>query len=122
MSGVFSSWLTERRNERSASCVRRSSCARWLNDAASVLISAGPAALLGLLFARVVEDRSGYEISATIAAHPGLGNVIIGIVAFAALLMVVHVVRQLRTGRREIERLKAMRDSYRQERESNLGE
>ena len=42
VSGVFSSWLTESRNERSASRARASCSARSLNETASVASSAAP--------------------------------------------------------------------------------
>jgi hypothetical protein len=81
------------------------------------LISSGPAVLLGILFARVVEDRSGYEVTAGIAAYPGLGKAILAAAAVAFVVMVVHGIRQLRSSRRELGRLTTLRDSYRSERE-----
>jgi len=81
------------------------------------LIFAGPAMLTGLLLAYVVEHNSGGELASRIAAYPGLGTAIklVAVLGFAG--MALHVFRQFRRSRRELERLIALREAYRQERE-----
>lgn len=79
------------------------------------LIWTGPALLLGVLFARVVEDRSGYELTMSIAAHPGLGKVILTVAIVGLGATFIHMFRQFRSNRRELGRLVALRESYREQ-------
>lgn len=90
-----------------------------LKRARSGLVILGPALLVGYFVAYVVDRRSGVEISERINAQPGLSTIILLVVGLAIVGAVVQVVRTLRQSRRELERLTALRDSYRQEQESD---
>jgi hypothetical protein len=50
-----------------------------------------------------------------IAAQPGLSTVITIVTVIALALGIVHLIRLWRRSRRELDRLSALRDSYRQE-------
>ena len=65
VSGVFSSWLTESRNVRSASCALSSSPERWLNELASVATSRGPATGSGSGRSPAARARLASETRAT---------------------------------------------------------
>jgi hypothetical protein len=85
------------------------------------LIALGPALVIGVLFAFTVLDRHG-SLRVSVIPSEGLllwvvrGGIIAAIAGFA-LFMVIAV----RRGRRELERLKTMRDAYRHEHESTMG-
>jgi hypothetical protein len=74
--------------------------------------------VVGMVFAVVVERRSGNAIAERIDAQPGLGPLIItiGVVAIAAAF--AHVILTIRRSGRELERLTALRESYRQEQDA----
>lgn len=79
------------------------------------LLALGPACLVGVLFGVVAVDRSG--ISAL--RDTPLLRAVLGGGAFAALVAFsLFMLFAIRRGRRELERLKALRDAYREERES----
>jgi hypothetical protein len=79
------------------------------------LVLAGPAILMGLLLAYVVEESSGGEISSRIDAFSGLGIFIELVAGLGFAAMAVRIFRQYRNGQRELERLSALREAYRQE-------
>lgn len=92
-----------------------------LTRARSTLIVLPPAFLLGILVAYVAVPRSGGDLAERFA-QPGVSTVI-QIAAFLALAAaVVHILRTIRVSRRELERLTALRDAYRQEGESSVAE
>lgn len=74
-----------------------------------------PAILLGLLFAFLVEQRSGGELISRVSQQPGLGRLLQAMGALAIAAMAVHLVRALRRNRRELDRLQALREAYRRE-------
>ena len=79
------------------------------------LLALGPAILVGVLFGVVAVDRSGM---AALRDTPLL-RAVVGGGAFAALAASsLFVLFAIRRGRRELERLKALRDAYREEHES----
>jgi uncharacterized membrane protein YjjB (DUF3815 family) len=86
-----------------------------LKRARSGLVVLVPGVLLGYFIAFVVERRSGTEISERFNAQPGLSTIILIVAALAIAGAFVQVVTTLRKSRRELERLTALRDSYRQE-------
>lgn len=90
-----------------------------LKRARSGLIVLLPGVLLGYFVAYVVERRSGTEISERINAQPGLSTIIYVVAVLAIIGALVQVVRTLRKSRRELERLKVLRDSYRQEQDTD---
>ncbi len=90
-----------------------------LKRARSGLVILIPGLLLGYLIAYVVDRRSGTEISEQFDAQPGLSTIILVVAGLAIGGAFVQVVRTLRKSRRELERLNDLRDSYRQERESD---
>jgi membrane protein implicated in regulation of membrane protease activity len=92
-----------------------------LSRARSTLILLPPAFLLGILVAYVAVPRSGGDLAERFA-QPGVSTAI-QIAAFLALAAaVVHILRTIRVARRELERLTALRDAYRQEGESGVPE
>lgn len=93
-----------------------------LKRARSTLIIMPPGFLLGILLGFVIERRSGGVIQESIAAQPGLGPVIqigFGLAIAAAFILTI---RSIRSNRRELERLNALRDSYRLEQDSSSAE
>jgi hypothetical protein len=85
------------------------------------LIALGPALVIGVLFAFTVLERHGtLRVSIIPSEGPVLwlvrGGIIAAIAGFA-MFMVIAV----RRGRRELERLKTMREAYRHEHESTMG-
>lgn len=79
------------------------------------LYSLGPAILLGLLLAFVVEQRSGGELIGRVAEQPGLARLLQIGSALAIAAMVAHLVQTIRRSRRELARLQALRDAYHRE-------
>jgi hypothetical protein len=90
-----------------------------LKRARSGLVILVPGVLLGYFIAFVVERRSGTEISERFNAQPALSTIILIVAGLAIAGAFVQVVRTLRKSRRELERLTALRDSYRQEQETD---
>jgi hypothetical protein len=86
------------------------------------LAMAAPTFLLGLLVAHVSDDRAGGDLSARIAAQPGLGTAIMVTAGLALAALAVHLVRSFRKSRRELERLTALRKAYRLEQQSSTEE
>ena len=86
--------------------------------ARSILLAMPPAALLGILFAFLSERGSGGAIARTIDTQPGLSTLVLiaGMATVGGAF--VHVVLTIRRTRRELERLTALRDAYRQEQEA----
>ena len=78
-------------------------------------LALGPAILVGVLFGVVAVDRSGM----TALRDTPLLRAVVGGGAFAALAVSsLFVLFAIRRARRELERLKALRDAYREEHES----
>ena len=89
-----------------------------LKRARSGLIFLGPGILLGFAVGFVADRRSAVTISDRINAEPWVSTIILVVTLLAISATVVHVVRTLRKSRRELARLTALRDSYRQDQES----
>ena len=87
----------------------------------STLIWTPPGIVIGIVVTFLAERRSGGEFARRIAEQEGLGVVlqVAAIVALAAGVLVL--VRSLRQNRRELDRLLALRQSYREEQESGGG-
>ena len=86
-----------------------------LKRARALLIAMPPGFLLGMLVAYVSDLRSGGEVARRIEAYSALGT-IFQVVAIAAVIFgVIHFVRTLVRSRRELERLCALREAYREE-------
>lgn len=77
-----------------------------------------PLAILLGYFVAYVASRSQAEIATRIAAQPGLADLIRIACGLATVLALVMIIRSIRSCRRELGRLTALRDSYRQEQES----
>jgi hypothetical protein len=92
-----------------------------LGRARSGLILLPLAILLGY-FVAYVASRSESEIATRIAAQPGLADLIRIAAGLATVVALVMIIRSLRSCRRELGRLTALRDSYRQEQESSRTE
>ena len=92
-----------------------------LKRARSGLIFFGPAVLFGILLASVFDRRSGAEIREMINAQPGLSTILAFVAGLVIAGVYVQTFRTLRQSRRELERLTALRDSYRQEQEKDQG-
>ena len=96
--------------------------AATLKRARSGLIALGPAMLLGILVAYVAERRSGGALAELISANPGLRPALQIGAGLAIAAAVILVLRSMRRNRRELERLTALREAYRQEQESSANE
>jgi hypothetical protein len=83
------------------------------------LILAVPGILTGLLVGHVFEGSSGGEIAALLDAY-GVGNIVVVVFTVGFAVAALHVARQYRRSQRELERLVALREAYRQERESSM--
>lgn len=83
-----------------------------------VLLAIGPALAVGLLFgAAAIGNRAGAMFPA-VHDVPQI-RILVRVVSLAALAaFVLFLLFAIRRGKRELERLKAMRESYREERES----
>jgi hypothetical protein len=81
------------------------------------LIALGPTMVVGVLFASAA-DRGGRSPLALVGA-PMVRMLWLGATIVVIAGIVVALVLAVRRGRRELERLQAMRESYRQERESS---
>ena len=93
-----------------------------LGRARSALFLLPLAVLLGLLVAYVAMPSMERGLAERISPEPGLGTgiqLLIGLVLVVALL---HAVRTIRQSRRELSRLRALRESYRQEQEDIVPE
>ena len=93
-----------------------------LKRARSGLIVFVPGLLLGGLVGYVAEPGLGGTIRERIAAQPGLGTLIMIVATVAIVLGFVHLLRSVGRSRRELQRLTALRDSYRQDQKPGSGE
>jgi membrane protein implicated in regulation of membrane protease activity len=93
-----------------------------LTRARSGLIIMLPAFLLGLLVAHVALPGSGGELARRIAEQPGLATLIQIVAVVALAIALAQVLRSHRKSRRELERLTALRESYRQDDEAGSAE
>ena len=93
-----------------------------LKRARSGLIVFVPGLLLGGLVGYVAEPGLGGTIRERIAAQPGLGTLIMIVATMAIILGFVHLLRSVGRSRRELQRLTALRDSYRQDQKPGSGE
>jgi hypothetical protein len=83
------------------------------------LIAFGPTILVGLLFAASANLSSGHSLVFMIRSFPML-RVLLGVGGLAAIAgFAVFLLLSIRRGRRELQRLAAMRDSFREERKSS---
>jgi hypothetical protein len=89
-----------------------------LKRARSGLIFLGPGILLGFAVGFVADRRSAVTISDRINAEPWVSAIILVVALLAISGTAVHTARTLRKSRSELARLTALRDSYRQDRES----
>ena len=99
--------------ERVSAAVSRAQSGLWL-----IL----PAFLLGLLVAHVTLPRSGGDVARRLDGNLDLGDLILAGAVVAMILTTIQVIRSLRKSRRELERLTALRDSYRVDEEAGSGE
>lgn len=79
------------------------------------LIMTGPGLLLGLGFAAALERETGESPLQKLSTIPLVGMVIVPAMVVALAVAVLHLLRTNVLARREIERLKALRDAYRVE-------
>ena len=84
------------------------------------VVFAVPAILTGWLFGHVVEVKPGGELAELIAAYPGLRSIVLLVAALGFAGAAFLAFRQYRRSQRELERLIALREIYRQERESSM--
>ena len=99
--------------ERVGAAVTRAKSGLWL----------GPSGvLLGLLVAHVALPRSGGDLAQRLDANPEIGSLILAATAVALALALLQLIRSLRKSRQELERLTALRDSYRVDEEAGGGE
>ena len=82
------------------------------------LIALGPAILMGLAFGELVKQRSGQEL---LAGQWPRSIVLIAVVALLAAAA-IHLWMALRRDREELARLTALRDAWRQERQSSTAQ
>ena len=90
-----------------------------LGRARSALFLLPFAVLLGVLVAYVALPPSEHGLAERISAQPGFWTglqLLVGLVLAVALL---HAIRTIRQSRRELSRLRTLRDSYRQEQEDS---
>jgi hypothetical protein len=92
-----------------------------LKRARSGLIIFLPAVLLGLLVGYVAEGRSPSGLRQLIAAWPGLGEFVFVMSLVVLAIAFLLVLRNLHKSSRELERLTALRASYREDEESASG-
>lgn len=83
------------------------------------LIAIGPAIAVGLLFAASANVPSGDGISSIVQSSPTIRFMLLAIGAGAFAGSVAFLLLAVRRGRRELRRLAAMRDSFREERKSS---
>jgi len=89
-----------------------------LKRARSVLIVMPPGLLLGIFVASLADHRSGGEVTRRIGLDPAYRTlVLVAAVAVIAAAM-IHAFRSMRRSRQELDRLTALRESYRREQES----
>ena len=93
-----------------------------LKNARSGLFLLPPAFLIGILVAYVADSNAGGEFTTRMANNPTLSKVIQVGAGIVFVLMAVYFVRLFRTGRRELERLTALREAYRQEQDRSTAE
>jgi hypothetical protein len=80
----------------------------------------GPAVLVGILFAEAALGRRAGSLFPAIQDMPELRILILGASVAAVTGGIIYLLIAIRRGRRELERLKAMADAYRTERESTM--
>lgn len=83
------------------------------------LFMSGPALLLGLGFAAAVERGTGESPLHRLSAMPWVGTLAVPLILIALAIALLQLLRTNVRSRREIERLKSLRDAYRDE---TLGE
>lgn len=79
------------------------------------LIMTGPGILLGLGFAAALDRDTGENPLEKLSTIPWIGLVVVPALVLALVFAVLQLLRTHKQSRREIERLKAMRDAYRDE-------
>ena len=85
------------------------------------LIALVPALGLGLGLAYVVDDRGGQKMLTQLISSPWEGGLLIAAAFLALATMIVYLIGRIRANRKELERLLALRQSYREEQESSGG-
>ena len=90
--------------------------ATWKRNRLGLTLAA-PGLLIGALVAFTLESSSGGELATRLAAYRGLRTLILLIAALAIAATVAQLFRQVGRSRRELERLKSLREAYRQEQE-----
>ena len=91
-----------------------------LKRARSGLLITPPTVLLGLLVAHVTVPGSGGELARRIATQPGVGTMILVGTILALIVGVMFVLRSMRASRAELQRLTSLRQSYREEPDSEV--
>ena len=79
------------------------------------LVAMGPALIIGILFAAAAESRVA---SLFPEGPPMFRTLLVGLAAVIIAGAAVFLALAIKRGRRELERLRAMREAYRQERET----
>lgn len=82
------------------------------------LIGTGPAIVLGLGFAAALDQGTGESPLQKLSTIPWVGTVAVPALVIALAVALLHQWRTNIRARREIERLKALRDAYRAENQS----
>jgi len=85
------------------------------------LLGFAPAIALGFLFAYVVDDRAAGSLRQLTSDSMSRIAVVLGVALFVTA-MTVYLIGTIRTTRRELERLIALRDAYRGELDSTASE
>ena len=86
-----------------------------LRRARSTLILLPFAVLLGLLFAYVAMPSLEGGLVARINPQPGFRTALQALIGLVLAVALLHAIRTIRQSRRELSRLRALRESYRQE-------
>jgi|SoiMethySBSTD1v2_1073268.scaffolds.fasta_scaffold260834_3 hypothetical protein len=85
------------------------------------LLGFAPAIALGFLFAYVVDDRAAGGLRQLTSVPMARIAMVVGVALFVTA-MTVYLIGTIRTTRRELERLIALREAYRGEQDSNMPE
>ena len=88
----------------------------------SGLIGIGPAVLLGLVFASVIDKGSDGELLPKVAAGTTTSIILYAVASLAVGLAALHLLRSYRNCHRELDRLTTLREAYRREREPSDAE
>ena len=85
------------------------------------LVALAPALGLGLVFAYVVDDRGGRELLTQLVSSSWKGGLLIAAAFVLLAAMFIYFAGRMRADRKELERMLALRQSYREEQDSTDG-